>query len=135
MTTISELREGIASNLATIVGLRTYATIPDNVNPPAAIVGVNSVEFHKAFANGLSTYSFTITVVVGRASEREAQNKLDQYCTSSGAKSIKAAIESDKTLNGVAFDSIVTGVRNYGSVTISETTYLAAEFDLTVQAN
>jgi hypothetical protein len=29
----------------------------------------------------------------------------------------------------------VTGMRNYGSITIAENTYLAAEFDLVVQAN
>lgn len=135
MATVSEIREGIATNLKTIPGLRVFETIPDNVNPPAAIIGINSIEYHKAFADGLSTFSFTVTLVVGRASEREAQNKLDDYCVPTGARSIKAAIESDRTLNGVAFDSIITGMRNYGSITVSETTYLAAEFDLTVQAN
>jgi hypothetical protein len=38
MAQISELRSGIATNLATITGLRTGATIPDNVNPPFAII-------------------------------------------------------------------------------------------------
>ena len=42
MATIAELRDGLATNLATISGLRTGATIPENVNPPFAIIGFDS---------------------------------------------------------------------------------------------
>lgn len=135
MASITAIRTGIATNLATISGLRTASTIPDNVNPPYAIVIPNGVDYHKAFANGLNTYTFTVTVVVGRVSERTAQNLLDSYCSPTGSASIKGAIESDRTLSGTAFDCVVTGMRNYGSTVIGENTYLAAEFDLVVQAN
>lgn len=129
------MRSGIATNLATITGLRSGPTIPDNVNPPYAIIAPSSVDYHRAFNNALSTYNFTVTVVVGRVSERTAQNNLDAYCSPTGASSIRVAIESDKTLGGIVYDTIVTGMRNYGSVVIGENTYLAAEFDLTVQAD
>ena len=135
MASITAIRSGLATNLGTITGLRSGATIPDNVNPPYAIIAPSSVDYHRAFNNALSTYNFTITLVVGRVSERTAQNNLDAYCSPTGSSSIRVAIESDKTLGGVAFDTIVTGMRNYGSVTIGENTYLAAEFDLTVQAD
>ena len=135
MPSISAIRSGLATNLGTITGLRTGATIPDNVNPPYAIVSPSSVDYHKAFNNALSTYNFTVTLVVGRVSERTSQNSLDAYCSPTGSSSIRVAIESDKTLGGVAFDTIVTGMRNYGSVTIGENTYLAAEFDIAVQAD
>ena len=135
MASISAIRSGLATNLGTITGLRTGATIPDNVNPPYAIVSPSSVDYHKAFNNALSTYNFTVTLVVGRVSERTSQNSLDAYCSPTGSSSIRVAIESDKTLGGVAFDTIVTGMRNYGSVTIGENTYLAAEFDIAVQAD
>ncbi len=135
MASITAIRSGLATNLATITGLRTGATIPDNVNPPYAIVSPSSVNYHKAFNNALSTYNFTITLVVDRVSERTAQNNLDAYCSPTGTSSIRAAIESDKTLGGVVYDTMVTGMRNYGSVTIGETNYLAAEFDVAVQAD
>jgi len=135
VASITSIRSGIATNLATVSGLRTGATIPDNVNPPYAIVSPTSVDYHRAFNNALSTYNFTVTLVVGRVSERTAQNNLDAYCSPTGSKSIRVAIESDKTLGGVVYDTIVTGMRNYGSVVIGENTYLAAEFDLTVQAD
>ena len=129
------MRSGIATNLATITGLRSGPTIPDNVNPPYAIIAPSSVDYHRAFNNALSTYNFTVTLVVGRVSERTAQNNLDAYCSPTGASSIRVAVESDKTLGGIVYDTIVTGMRNYGSVVIGENTYLAAEFDLTVQAD
>ena len=135
MASITAIRSGLATNLATITGLRTGATIPDNVNPPYAIVSPSSVNYHRAFNNALSTYNFTITLVVDRVSERTAQNNLDAYCSPTGTSSIRAAIESDKTLGGVVYDTMVTGMRNYGSVTIGETNYLAAEFDVAVQAD
>ena len=135
MASISAIRSGLATNLGTITGLRTGATIPDNVNPPYAIVSPSSVDYHRAFNNALSTYNFTVTLVVGRVSERTSQNSLDAYCSPTGTASIRVAIESDKTLGGVAFDTIVTGMRNYGSVTIGENPYLAAEFDIAVQAD
>ena len=135
MASISSIRSGLATNLGSISGLRSGPTIPDNVNPPYAIIAPSSVDYHRAFNNALSTYNFTITLVVGRVSERTAQNNLDAYCSPTGSSSIRVAIESDKTLGGVVFDTIVTGMRNYGSVTIGENTYLAAEFDIAVQAD
>ena len=135
MASITAIRSGLATNLGTITGLRSGATIPDNVNPPYAIIQPSSVDYHRAFNNALSTYNFTITLVVGRVSERTAQNNLDAYCSPTGSSSIRVAIESDKTLGGVVFDTIVTGMRNYGSVTIGDNTYLAAEFDIAVQAD
>jgi len=138
MASIASIRTGIATNLGTISGLRTSATgfVPDNINPPYAIVAPSTVDYHKTFSTGgLNTYNFTVTVVVGRVSERTSQSSLDAYCSPTGASSVKLAVESDRTLGGAAYDCVVTTMRNYGSITVAENTYLAAEFDLVVQAN
>jgi len=135
MANLTALRDALASNLSSIVGLRVSSFIPDNPNPPLAVVSPSNIEYHRAFANGFNTYNFTISVFVGRVSERVAQNSLDAYCDSSGSLSIKSAIESDRTLSGLAFDVVVSNMRNYGSVIIGDNTYLTAEFDCVVQAN
>jgi hypothetical protein len=135
MASVSALREGIATNLSTIVGLRVSSFVPDNPNPPMAVISPQNIEYHKSFANGLNTYNFTVAVFVARVSERTAQNSLDAYCASSGSSSIKSAIESDRTLSGLCFDLMVSGMSNYGSVIIGDNTYLTAEFDCAVQAN
>lgn len=135
MATLSELRTGIAENLATISGLRVSSFVPDNPNPPMAIVTPQNIEYHKSFNNGFNTYNFVISVFVGRVSDRVSQNSLDAYCNPTGSSSIKSAIESDRTLSGRCFDLVVSDMRNYGSVIIGDNTYLTAEFDCAVQAN
>jgi hypothetical protein len=131
---ITLIRTRLAANLATISGLRTSAEVPDLPNPPVAIVALTSVSYDRAFADGLTNYTFTVTVIVGRAAEREAQRKLDAYITP-GANSVKNAIESDKTLGGYAYDCRVVSMDSVGSLTISDTTYLAADFTVAVIAN
>jgi hypothetical protein len=131
---ITQIRSALATNLATISGLRTAAEIPDLPNPPIAVVSLDSVTYDQAYAKGMTTYTFTVTVIVGRSAEREAQRKLDGYI-STGANSIKNAVESDKTLGGYAYDCRVVSMNSVGSVTISDTTYLAADFTVTVIAN
>ena len=128
MASISELRTGIKNNLATITGLRTSDFQPDSISPPIAIVFPVSVNYDETFARGMQTYTFAVQVIVGRVSERSGQSTLDAYCSSTGASSIKLAIESDKTLNGKAFDLRVTDMRNYGELLVGEVNYLSAEF-------
>jgi hypothetical protein len=128
MASISELRAGIKTNLATITGLRVSDFQPDNINPPVAIVFPISVNYDETFARGMQTYTFSVQVIVGRVSERSGQNSIDAYISSTGTKSIKLAIESNKTLGGKAFDLRVTDMRNYGELLVGEVNYLSAEF-------
>ena len=135
MASINVLRQELAKNLRTIAGLRSSTTVPDNPSPPIAIIIPQSVSFDDSFQKGLTTYQFVVSVIVGRADDRSAQNKLDAFVSSTGAASIKLAIESDRTLDGKAFDVRVTEMRNYGSLLISEVTYLSAEFTVLCYAD
>jgi hypothetical protein len=128
MASISELRAGIKTNLATISGLRVSDFQPDNINPPVAIVFPISLNYDETFHRGMQTYTFSVQVIVGRVSERSGQNSIDAYISSTGSNSIKLAIESDKTLAGKAFDLRVTDMRNYGELLVGEVNYLSAEF-------
>jgi hypothetical protein len=132
---VSDLRTGIAANLATVPGLRTAATVPDQINPPIAVVMPTSITYDLAFArSGGDEYEFSVMVIVGRVDERMAQNKLDAYCSGTGVQSIKEAIESNRTLDGTAFDCRVTSLRSYNQVSVADVTYLAAEFAVQVYA-
>jgi hypothetical protein len=135
MALVSDLRTGLATRLATITGLRTSATMPDNPNPPVALVMPSSITYDQTFAKGMQLYSFNVIVIVGRADERSAQNSLDAFVSSTGSSSIKLAIEGDKTLGGKAFDTRVTELRNYGNISIGEVIYLTAEFTILCYAN
>ena len=125
------MREGIAANLRTIPGLRVSETIPDQINPPIAVISLTTVEYDGAYQQGLITYRFLVTLVSSRVSDRLSQRRIDEFC-SNGDRSIKLAIESDKTLDGAAFDVRVTEMGSVGTVSLDETMYLAAEFSVDV---
>jgi hypothetical protein len=131
---ITDIRDGIAANLATIPGLRTSAELPDQPNPPIAVVQLNNVTYDQAFQNGLVLYNFTITVIVGKVAERLAQQRLNAYA-SAGAGGVKTALESDRTLGGSAFDVKLQEMTNIGAITLGEQQYLAAEFAAIVYAD
>ena len=135
MATVTGIREGLATQLGTIRGLRTAAVIPEDPKPPIAVVmAPTSISYDTAFNRGMDTYNFTVMVIVGRVSDRTAQANIDAYCAGSGALSIKNAIASDPTLNGACQNARVTDMTNYGSVTIGDVDYLSAEFSVVVYA-
>ena len=132
--TITQIRDALATRLATISGLRVSAEIPDNPNPPVAVVQINNVSFDTAFQGGLTTYSFIVSVIVSRVAERRAQDRLDAYASTSGASSVKEAIEADRSLGGTVADTRVVEMTGVSAVLLGEATYLAANFAVTVYA-
>jgi len=133
--TVNGMRTGLATNLGTISGIRTYADIPDNPMMPAAVVQLQSVSYDQAFQRGLTEYNFIVTVIFGRVATSQAQRSMDELIDDGGGRSIKTAIESDKTLNGNAFDTRVGEMSNITSVTIGDITYLSADFAVIVYAD
>lgn len=131
--TVGAIRAGIAANISTISGLRVYADIPDNPAMPCAVVQLQGVEYDRSFQRGLTEYNLTVTVIFGRIATVQSQRALDQII-STGNRSLKAAVESDKTLDGAAFDTHLSSMTNVASVTIGDMTYLSADFAVQVFA-
>ena len=131
---IADMRTGIGNNLRNnIPGLRVAETIPDSPNPPMAVISLETVNYDQTFQRGMTEYQFTISVLAGRVSERNAQAKLDSYIDP-GSATIKNAVESDKTLGGNVFDVRVSEMSNIGAVNLGETIYLGADFSVQVYA-
>jgi len=131
---ISALRTGLANNLATITGLRVVETLPDLVNPPMAMIGLDKITYNRQNNRSMSEYTFKVTVVLGRVSERTAQASLD-VLVAPGSGSVKYALESDRTLGGNAFEVFVAELGAYGAVSINGIDYLSAEFSVQVFAS
>lgn len=133
---VATIRAGLVTRLATISGLRVPAQIPDNPNPPVALVRPERIAFNQSFsvASGTQDYEFVVLIIVGRVSERTAQALLDEYADPHSSKSVKTAIEADRTLSGAALDCRVTEMRGYQVMPIGEATFLGAEFLVTVIA-
>jgi hypothetical protein len=133
---ITDIRAGIETNLETISGLRGYSEIPENPQVPAAVVTLDSIEYHQAFKNGLVQFNFTVTVIVGRFNARASQQVLNEFADNSGAKSIRAAIESDRTLGGTVFDCVVQSMGGVNNIDLNDgNNYLATDFVVIAYAN
>ncbi len=132
MASVSAIRAALATNLGTISGLRIVANEPDRLNPPAAAVGLTSLTFDQTFGRGLDVFELVVRLYASRADDRAGQDRLDAFLAGSGALSVKAALEADKSLAGIAQSLHVTAVENYGVYDVGGTGYYGAEFSVTV---
>lgn len=135
--TLTNIREGLAANLAV---LKT-AGLVDNISlyeltptPPVIWVKPDPGEFvtyHQAMRNGLEYWHFVIEAYVGTMFDIGAQMKLDALAT--GTPSVRSAIETDKTLGGIALDVKCENAHGYSSYAKPDGTGLhGCKWDVTV---
>jgi len=127
----SEVREGLKANLQAIKGMRVYDLIPSPAVAPAAVVGQLDFTFDLNNARGLDQANLDVVVLVQRFTERTGQNELDKYLAGSGDYSIKAAIESDRTLGG-ACDTLRVTSAEAGTYVSGDIEFLSYRYRLTV---
>lgn len=134
VATISQINGAIATQLSTIDGLQGYDYEPDSIYPPVAFPSITNIDYHRAMGNGLVIYDITVRVVIGRVNERVAQEALDEYASYSGAKSIRATIEADRTLGGLVDTLILRNSASVSSTAIGEQDFLSLDFQIQVYA-
>jgi hypothetical protein len=124
---IAALRTGLATNLASVSGLRVYPRLTGQVQPPAAVVwtGTPLVDRDDAMGRGLATVALAVSVIVSSANIDRAQERLDGY-----VDTVTAAILSDRTLSGACDDLRVPLVSAYEEATVGDSAYLATRFDV-----
>ena len=109
MPTADDIRDGLAVNLSTITGLRRVTRLAAQVQPPCVAIGM-PVPVERDTYDGTWRWETQIDLYVSAASTTGADSQLASYLDTSGAKSIIAAIESDRTLNGDVDSLVCTGV-------------------------
>lgn len=126
MASVQEIREGIDARLATIAGLRHDPNVPGVLNPPHAFVKRRQTTFGVSM-DGEDDITFAVTVAVSWADQRTAQIQLDEYLASTGAKSVKAAIDGDPTLGDIVDFAHATVAEEERIVVFNAVEYLAAD--------
>jgi hypothetical protein len=132
MSTVSEITEALKNALTVVPGLRVYDYLPDQINPPVAYVGIETIDYHGAFSGGNPVHSYTVTVIIGRTSDRTTQRSIDDFLSYDSDRSIRAAIEADRTLDGIVQTCIVTRGGNLASVNAGDVQYVTIDFSVTV---
>ena len=127
-------RAALAASIGEITGLRYSSS---SAGPIAGVgscwvVGGASMQYDLAARRGLDKATVMAWVFVPRTTDRVAIDVLDGYLSSSGATSIKAAAESDKTLGGLVSDIRVTSAGTYETSDGNGTSYFVAEFSIDI---
>lgn len=136
MASVTALKNGLKTRLETISGLTVYTRAnPGQVNVPAAVIRRGDISYDSTMARGSDDFAFVVTVVVGLADEQITEGAMDPYLAGSGANSVKAAIDGDGSLGGVAHIARVARASEDLEVTISGIAYLGVEFTVEVTAS
>lgn len=130
----SSLFEALATALAQVRGLRVADHLPEQINPPVAIIQLQQVTYHRAMAGGDSEWEFLIAAVAGRMGDRAAQRQLDAWISYDGPYSIRAALEDDPTLDGACQTLIVNDMVSVRPITTGDASYLSCEFNVVLHA-
>jgi hypothetical protein len=130
----TQIHDALSMALAAVPGLRVADHLPEGINPPMAIIQVQSVTYHRAMQGGLSEWQYLVAVVSGRMGDRSAQRLLDGWMAYDGSQSIRAAIEADPTLNGICQTLLVADMVSVRPLSQGDAEYLSCEFNVTVHA-
>ncbi|MGW3346797.1 hypothetical protein ACWDA3_26090 [Nonomuraea rubra] len=138
---ISLVRERIAAAAAAVVlptsRLTCTGYVPDAVTEPHFFVGEYTQEFDRTY-RGMAVLEVTCRVLVGRADDRASQKLLDAMLASTGAASLKAAIEEARgepgelALGGAADDLHVMRIQGYRWYEHAGVDYVGAELIIKV---
>lgn len=137
MAALTDIRAGIAANLSTLPGLQTSPHALANPTPPCAQVAADDplINYDETMQRGIDTYRLLVELFVALVTDKGAQIKLDEYLDSAGASSIKAAIESDRSLGGAAMDLHVTHIDGYGPHDLGDRRALGCRVHVEVTAS
>lgn len=113
MASLTAIRTGLATNLSALADIQVSAWMLANPTPPTIHVFPASATYDLAMQRGLDRWTLTVQAFVAAVSDIGAQKLLDALLASSGARSVKAALESDQTLGGAASAVRVTGSSGY----------------------
>lgn len=111
----------------------------ENPSPPSFEIelGATGVVFDRTMQRGIDEWTFTVRGFAGSTLDETGQRTLDAWLNSSGGVSIKAAIESDRTLGGTVNDVQVERVgqiRSYSPIASPTVKFYGVEWTLQVVA-
>lgn len=135
MADLAKIRAGLAANLAVLPDVQVNPYWLSNPTPPAIHVFPGQIMFDSTFQRGMDILEFRVQAFIGLTTDIGAQTTLDQYLAGSGALSVKAALEADKTLGGAAFDTRVVSSTGLQQYTGGQAPLLMCEWTVSIYAH
>lgn len=138
--TLKAIRSALKTTIAAYYALnnepiQVYERVPGAVVERAVVVEPGSGTYHAAMGgSGGTDHVLAVHAMVALGDRDAAQDTLDLMISETGTASIKAAIESDRTLGGTVRWADPQGYRDYGTRSFGDATYLMATLDIAVLA-
>jgi len=134
-TNLPEIMDAVGVRLNSVDGLRGSGYAPDEPNPPAAFPLIPPFNYRESMRRGTYTINLQVAVLVGAQLDRAGQKRLAGYASQTGATSIRAALEGDKTLGGLVSDLVVDSFDPNGLQDVGLVQYYGGLFNVRVIAS
>lgn len=131
---LSDIRKGLAGQLSLVRNLRVSEQVPEQINPPAAVITRASVDYTQNMSGGLTEWSMQVQLVAGRMADQQSQRQIDAWLSWDGDQSVRQALEADRTLGGNCQTSRVTGADALVSIQVGDSDYVGVTLSVTVWA-
>lgn len=111
---VQDALDAMAAQVGEALNVPAYGYVPLEVTmKPAAVAYLNDVTYNRTSRNALTEIEATLAMVIGRESEEHSWKLAHSYAEPSGDTSVKAAVESDRTLDGHARDCRVESAQSF----------------------
>lgn len=115
MAALDDIRAALKVALATVSGLEAYSYVPPQVNPPAAVVAPDSIQYDADFEHG-ATYTIPVQILVSLGDWESAQRELDAIASPDGTavQAINSAVDVEARVVSMSEYQLVTyGLKDY----------------------
>ena len=125
--------EELGDRLDTIAGLRVHKQPPEKITPPGGFVGYpETIDYDQTYGRGSDKITLPVVIVEKLTPARAVRKRLTDYVAGTGAKSVKAVLESGTYTQ---FHVITVQRVEFDAVTIGGVDMLAAVFTCDIQGS
>jgi hypothetical protein len=114
VSTLDDIRDDLKTALAGVSGLSTYARAPGQLNPPAAVVAPEGIEYDTDFEHG-ATLTLPVRFYVQLGEWASAQKVMDALISPTDGTAL-LAINDDTTIEARVLSMGEYGVTDYAGV-------------------
>lgn len=130
---VKAVADEMAGKLGNISGLNAFGYPVGSLPLPGAVVGLpDVVDYDQTYGRGSDEMSFPVWLMVGRTDDAASVAELLPYLAGSGAKSVKAALDSTTSNTYSSCDVVHVAMAVTGAYTYNGVDAFGAEFTVNV---
>jgi hypothetical protein len=129
----NDVQAEVADKLSAIDGLRIVPWDADSITPPAVLFAVPTQVTYDVTYSGRFSFTLPIVVLVGRADARSSRQKINEFISVPGARSVKATVDNSDTVTYTTCDAVTVSTVELDIMRVNGVDYRAAIFNTDIQ--